>query len=289
VPPEAHHHLNLYCLLQASIPSIMLAPYPAPNPAWACPEADAQFEFGQTVVNAIRKLRSDYGLTKQRPAVYITCSDAGRAAIVQQLAGDIATLCSSSEVVLLQGGAAAPAGCSVAIVDDATTVNMLLKVGGVGGDEGTGLELCKGGALGGGGYLGSLRCRCTLRWQAKEHLWASPISRDSTSSSCLMVPVCSQTLPLASPDVPVPLFLSLLAPVLQGILDPKLELGKLEKKLAEARARAEQLSAKIALPVYQEKTPEAIKADDADKLAKLHAEAAAAEQAIADMQKLLTA
>lgn len=262
---HAHHHQNVCFLLQASIPSIMLAPYPAPNPAWASPEADAQFEFGQAVVGAIRKLRSDYGLTKQRPAVYITCSDAGRAAIVQQLAGDIATLSSSSEVVLLQGGAAAPAGCSVAIVDDATTVNMLLKVRG-----------CKGRGL--GLYKGQER--------SKLHEGRTGRGLLAWCSWRMLAMVAKRSGPNSPALLPFPFWHH---PGLQGILDPKLELGKLEKKLADARARSEQLSAKIALPAYQEKTPEAVKADDVDKLAKLQAEAAAAEQAISDMQKLLSA
>jgi valyl-tRNA synthetase len=73
----------------------------------------------------------------------------------------------------------------------------------------------------------------------------------------------------------------------QGILDPALELAKLEKKFNEANSRAEALRTKAAVPSYQEKTPEAVKADDAEKLAKAEAEAAAAQQAMADMQKLL--
>jgi valyl-tRNA synthetase len=79
-------------------------------------------------VAAIRKLRNDYGLTKQRPSVYVSCTDAGKAGVIQSLARDVATLSTSSEVFLLEAGASAPVGCSVAIVDDSTTVNMLLKV-----------------------------------------------------------------------------------------------------------------------------------------------------------------
>ena len=80
----------------------------------------------------------------------------------------------------------------------------------------------------------------------------------------------------------------MLVPVLsQGILDPALELAKLEKKFNEANSRADALRTKAAVPSYQEKTPEVVKAEDAEKLAKAEAEAAAAQQAMADMQKLL--
>jgi valyl-tRNA synthetase len=114
--------------LQASIPSIMLAPYPAAMAGWSDPQLDSNYDAAKAVVFAIRKLRNDYALTRQRPSVYISCSSSSLAPVLQQLSGDIACLSTSSEVVLLQQGAAAPAGCSVAIVDDTTTVHMLLTV-----------------------------------------------------------------------------------------------------------------------------------------------------------------
>jgi hypothetical protein len=40
----------------------------------------------------------------------------------------------------------------------------------------------------------------------------------------------------------------------QGILDPKIELVKLEKKLAEAAGRADAVRKKMALPSYQVST-----------------------------------
>lgn len=108
----------------------MLAPYPTKQPSWSQPELDKSFEEAQAVVAAIRKLRSDYGLTRQRPTVYVSCSSSSRAGVLQSLSADIACLSGSSEIVPLSDGAAAPAGCSVAIVDDTTTVHMMLKVGG---------------------------------------------------------------------------------------------------------------------------------------------------------------
>lgn len=113
---------------QASIPSIMLAPYPTAQPGWSQPELDSRYEQAQAVVAAIRKLRSDYGLTRQRPTVYVACSSAARAEVIQALAGDIACLSTSAEVLLLAADAPLPAYSSVAIVDDVVTVHMVLKV-----------------------------------------------------------------------------------------------------------------------------------------------------------------
>lgn len=115
-------------VLQHSIPSIMLAPYPTPTPGWDDSSLEASFDYMQSLVNAIRKLRSDYGLTKQRPTVYVSCSDSARSGVLSGLCGEAATLSTSSDVQVLEGGQSAPAGCSVAIVDDATTISMLLKV-----------------------------------------------------------------------------------------------------------------------------------------------------------------
>lgn len=106
----------------------MLAPYPAAQPGWSQPQLDKQYEQAQAVVAAIRKLRSDYGLTRQRTTVYVACSSPERAAMLQTLAADIACLSTSAEVLLLDEGAEKPAYCSVAIVDDTTTVHVLLKV-----------------------------------------------------------------------------------------------------------------------------------------------------------------
>ncbi len=39
-------------------------------------------EWAQAVVSAARRLRTDYGLVKQRPHVYVATSDAAKAAVV---------------------------------------------------------------------------------------------------------------------------------------------------------------------------------------------------------------
>jgi valyl-tRNA synthetase len=115
----------------------MLAPYPTAVEGWTNPALDKQYEAAQAITAAIRKLRTDYNLMKQRPAVYVSVSSSsssssdsssGFVEVVQQLGSDIACLGSCSEVVLLQEGVSPPQGCSVAIVNDAVTVHMQLKV-----------------------------------------------------------------------------------------------------------------------------------------------------------------
>jgi len=73
----------------------------------------------------------------------------------------------------------------------------------------------------------------------------------------------------------------------QGILDPTLELAKLEKKRVEVTGRIEQLHKKMALPSYADKTPQAVREDDADRLARAEAELTAAQQHMEDMRKMI--
>ncbi|GFR43813.1 hypothetical protein Agub_g4939 [Astrephomene gubernaculifera] len=184
----------------ASYASIMLTPYPAPSAAWDCPAAERAMEFALATVGAVRKMRSDYGLTKQKPHLYVACSDEDKCSQLRSLQLEVATLSASCDVALLAAGEAAPLGCSVGIVDEATTVHMGLK----------------------------------------------------------------------------------------GILDPALEIAKLEKKSTEVAGRIEQLKKKMSLPAY-DKTPEDVKAADAEKLAKAEAEQAAAAAATEAMKTLLAA
>uniref|UniRef100_A0A7R9VF87 valine--tRNA ligase n=1 Tax=Chlamydomonas euryale TaxID=1486919 RepID=A0A7R9VF87_9CHLO len=181
--------------------SIMVAPYPVAQADHARPELEAAFEYMQAVVTAARKMRSDYGLTKQRPALFVQVADASRKAQLSGLASEIATLGTGASVAVLgPGDSDAPPGCSVAIVDDVTAIKMQLA----------------------------------------------------------------------------------------GILDPALEIQKLEKKAGEIQGRIDAMKTKFALPTY-DKTPDKVKADDAERLAKAEAELAANTQHIEDFRTLLGA
>ena len=59
-------------------------------------------EAAQKVVSALRSLRSDYGLVKEKPSVSLACSDPATASGLAECAALIATLSTSSSVTLLQ-------------------------------------------------------------------------------------------------------------------------------------------------------------------------------------------
>ena len=51
--------------------SIMMQPYPEPQQAWHNPEAEEHMQLVDNAVRAVRKLRNDYGLQRQRPQLFI--------------------------------------------------------------------------------------------------------------------------------------------------------------------------------------------------------------------------
>ena len=73
----------------------------------------------------------------------------------------------------------------------------------------------------------------------------------------------------------------------QGILDPTLELSKLDKKCGEVSGRLQQLRKKMSLPGYADKTPQNVQDDDADRLARAEAELSAAQQHMEEMKKMI--
>ena len=62
---------------QAAVPSIMLAEYPKPVASRDVPQLELDLDDVQTIVTRTRKLRSDYGLVKQKPKLFLTTIDAG--------------------------------------------------------------------------------------------------------------------------------------------------------------------------------------------------------------------
>ncbi|DBB14039.1 TPA: hypothetical protein ACH3X3_001004 [Trebouxia sp. C0006] len=106
--------------------SIMMQPYPEPQQAWHNPEAEEHMQLVDNAVRAVRKLRNDYGLQRQRPQLFIQCKDRARGEVLSKLAGEIGSLTSCAEVTVQQAGAAAPPGCAPAVIDDSTIVQLLL-------------------------------------------------------------------------------------------------------------------------------------------------------------------
>ncbi|EFN58150.1 hypothetical protein CHLNCDRAFT_141931 [Chlorella variabilis] len=74
---------------------------------------------------------------------------------------------------------------------------------------------------------------------------------------------------------------------LSGVLDAAKELEKLSKREGEAVGKLDQLQRKMALPGYQDKTPEDIKALELERVVKMEAELEAIRHHIADMRTLL--
>ncbi|KAL6782093.1 TSV2 [Auxenochlorella protothecoides x Auxenochlorella symbiontica] len=107
-------------------PSVMLAEYPRASPDARDARAEADMAYLLAVVNRCRSLRADYGLTRERPALHVACADGARRALLAASAVELATLTDSASAALLSAGEAPPAGCGVAVVDDATTLYLSL-------------------------------------------------------------------------------------------------------------------------------------------------------------------
>ncbi|XP_053908105.1 LOW QUALITY PROTEIN: valine--tRNA ligase [Cuculus canorus] len=109
-------------------PSISLCPYP--DTTEFCQrdeEAEATMEFVLSIVRALRGLRADHGLTRQRPPCFLQCPDplwGGRASRGRP---HIRTLGGVGAVRLLGGSETPPPGCAVAVTSDRCTVHLLLK------------------------------------------------------------------------------------------------------------------------------------------------------------------
>ena len=74
---------------------------------------------------------------------------------------------------------------------------------------------------------------------------------------------------------------------LKGAVDAKAEIEKLNKKIAGIVRSQASIAKQQAAPDYEQKVPERIRADNADKAAKLAAEAAEAERGLADFRAML--
>ena len=62
---------------QAVVPSIMVSEYPASNSHRDAQQLERDFDYVQTIITTTRKLRSDYGLVKQKPRLFLSATDSG--------------------------------------------------------------------------------------------------------------------------------------------------------------------------------------------------------------------
>jgi valyl-tRNA synthetase len=106
--------------------SLMVSEFPKPNELWENPIVDDNVTYMMAIVNKTRSLRSDYGLTKEKPELYITATDPSKLAFLETVYLEIATLTSSSSVKAVSSPDQVPKGCGVAVLDDSTTVHVSL-------------------------------------------------------------------------------------------------------------------------------------------------------------------
>uniref|UniRef100_A0A7S1XAF9 Valyl-tRNA synthetase tRNA-binding arm domain-containing protein n=1 Tax=Tetraselmis chuii TaxID=63592 RepID=A0A7S1XAF9_9CHLO len=75
--------------------------------------------------------------------------------------------------------------------------------------------------------------------------------------------------------------------LLKGVLDPELEIKRLQKKAGELASKAAALAKKMAMPKYSEKTPAHVQEADRAAVDKTAAEQAATEEAMEGFRAML--
>ena len=107
--------------------SIMIAPWPEAPEGWRDATTVATFADLGSAAASVRQLLAAYNVPKQaRPAVTVVCRDDARRARLVATANDVAALASCGAVTVVAETAEAPEGCGVAILDDVTSVHVLL-------------------------------------------------------------------------------------------------------------------------------------------------------------------
>lgn len=96
--------------------SIMLTTYPTWISTWQNDDAEASMTLADATVRSIRGIRAQYGLTKQKPALYLIASDKESLSMLESVADYIKTLTLSSSVSV--SDKAAPSGCAGAHVSE---------------------------------------------------------------------------------------------------------------------------------------------------------------------------
>ena len=87
---------------------------------------EADVEFAQKVVHAVRSMRAQYNLpNKTRAQLVLRCTDAETSARLSRLEAAVTTLSYSASVKV---DAEPPAGCAIATVSDKCEAHLLLKV-----------------------------------------------------------------------------------------------------------------------------------------------------------------
>uniref|UniRef100_H2ZWJ3 valine--tRNA ligase n=1 Tax=Latimeria chalumnae TaxID=7897 RepID=H2ZWJ3_LATCH len=110
-------------------PSVCVTTYPtaAELAKWYNPEEEANFLLVQEVVHVVRSLRADYQLTKQKPELYVACSEDRARRVLDSYHLALRTLSRCSSVTLLDAEGGVPSGCAVGIVSKECRVHLRLE------------------------------------------------------------------------------------------------------------------------------------------------------------------
>ena len=112
-----------------SAPSIMVARYPQPVPAWINADAASDMALMKTVISGARSLRSDYNIDKKNKIdFYYRCSDTAVSAVLDKQADDFCTL-AKANFLKPEPSEGAPKGCCVKVVSD--TIALLVNLTGI--------------------------------------------------------------------------------------------------------------------------------------------------------------
>ncbi|XP_032872177.1 valine--tRNA ligase, mitochondrial-like [Amblyraja radiata] len=120
LPPTPH---KLY-------PSISIAPYPSltHTPDWSSQEVELDFELVQEVVRAVRGVRAEYRLTREKPHMFVS-GPPEISTRLQPFLGPLQTLSRAGGVELLPPGEGPPPGTVQAVVTHTCRVHLMLQGG----------------------------------------------------------------------------------------------------------------------------------------------------------------
>ena len=107
--------------------SIMLTSYPARNEAWTNAIAERQMSLADSITRSVRNIRSQYGLVKQKPSLFVVVADEAVKSDAKEVAGYVQTLTLSSDISVTSDPA--PKNCAGAHVSE--TLSAYLDMAGV--------------------------------------------------------------------------------------------------------------------------------------------------------------
>jgi len=109
-------------------PSICVSPYPdTAQFRWNDGCLDQDVDFALSVVKAVRSMRAEYCLVKQRPSLYIRCFEASLLKKLRQFGDFVCSLTTSCAVTFLEAEEQPPSGCAIQTVSAKCEVHLLLK------------------------------------------------------------------------------------------------------------------------------------------------------------------